>query len=45
MLTEKRRRASVDLVHSLADDLDVAHDRILNLRIFLKAAMSETGYK
>ena len=36
MLLDEVRRGTVDLVHSLADDLDVANNRVLNLRVLLE---------
>lgn len=37
MLLDKVRRNAVDLVHGLADDLDVANNGVLNLRVLLKS--------
>ena len=36
MLFDEIRRGAVDLVHGLADDLDIADNRILSLRVLSK---------
>jgi hypothetical protein len=36
MLFYEVRRGAIDLVHSLADDLDIADNRVLSLRVLFK---------
>ena len=43
MLFDEFRRGAVDLVYGLANDLDVADNRVLNLRVLLKRCEVRNG--
>lgn len=45
MLLDEVGRGEVDLVHGFADDLDVADNRILNLRVLMKGLQVDNGLK
>jgi hypothetical protein len=45
MLFDEVRCGAVDLVHGLADDLDIADNRILDLRVLSKGREIRNGLK